>query len=241
MNLKIPYPDKETQTNSINFILEQGLPQKTSVIERLKDIFIGPGLDILFYRSKLILTECILLYLVLVFLFAQLGIIAGGKEYFIIFLFPIMHNVFYSVSCWAEEQESVIELKQSLHFSFYHMVSLRMFYVSIFSAMLNVLITGIFCSTQHLWKICALGLSSLFLFSLFMLVLYQKFQERQTIFISMSVWVALCLICIVYENYLSYFLFEVIPLFVHIVMFLISFVSFIVYIEKVGNRYAYTC
>lgn len=241
MNLKIPYPDKERQTNSINFILDQGLPQKQPRTDYLRDVFIGPGLNILFYRSKLILGESVLLYVFLLLLCSQIGIVADQEEYLMILLFPIMHIAFHNLSCWAEEQDSIIELKESLYFSFYHMVSLRMFYVSIFSAVINVIVTGIINQTPYLWRICALGLSSLFLFSVLTLFLYQRFREKQVMFTTILLWIGICLGCSLYGSYLSHILFEVIPFFVHIFMALTSFGIFIYYIGKVGNRYAYTC
>ena len=241
MNLKIPYPDKEVQEKSIQFILEHGLPQKQPFTERLKDIFIGPGFNILFYRSKWILAESVLLYAFLLLFCLAVGIVVKQEEYLFILMFPIMHSSFHSLSCWSEEQDSIIELKESLHFSFYHMVSLRMFYVSIFSAVINVMVTGILNKTPYVGKTCALGLSSLFLFSLLTLLLYEKYHKKQVVFAIILFWTGICLLCSFWGEYFSYFLFETIPLVVHILMVLISFGIFTYYIGKVGNRYAYTC
>lgn len=240
-NWKVIYPSEKQKQFQLDEILEKGLPHEATKRERMKELLLGPGLSVVFYRAKLIFAGSFFLYLILLFLCSYLGSFVSNEEYFAILAFPMLHLIFHMLSYWAEEQDEIIELKESLYYSFQYIVCLRMFYVSIGSAVINVLLMASFVPFYEMGKVGMVGLSSLFLFAILTLYLCENTNGLKPIMISTSVWMFLCVVCSICGEDLSVLLFEVIPLAVHIVIFLFSFGLFMYYFGKVGMKYAYAC
>ena len=240
-NWEVIYPSETQKQFQLDEILKKGLPHEEVKRERMKDLLIGPGLSVVFYRAKLIFAGSFFLYLILLFLCSYLGRFVSNEEYFSILAFPMLHLIFHMLSYWAEEQDEIIELKESLYYSFQYIVSLRMFYVSISSAVINMFLMASFVPFYEMGKVGIVGLSSLFLFAVLTLFLCEKTNGLKPIMISTSIWMLLCVICSICGNGLSVLLFEIIPLAVHVVIFLFSFGLFIYYFGKVGMKYAYAC
>lgn len=238
---EILYPSEEQMTVQIDEILDKGLKRKEPWTTRVKELLIGPGLSVIFYRAKLIFMGSFFLYVLLMGVCKYIGELVTYKEYIAIVVFPMLHLIFHILSYWSEEQEVVIELKESLHYSFSYVVSLRIFYVSILSAVCNLILMGTFASFWQMGKVSMVGLSSLFLFASLMLKLCERMSGKQPIMLIFGIWVAICLVLSMYGEGIHIFLFEVLPLVVHILMFAVSFGLFIYYFGKVGNKYAYAC
>lgn len=240
-NLKVIYPSEQQKQLQLDEILQKGLPHEEVKRERMKALLLGPGLSVVFYRAKLIFAGSFFLYLILLVLCNYLGRFVSNEEYFALLAFPMSHLIFHMLSYWAEEQDEIIELKESLYYSFQYIVCLRMFYVSIGSAMINLFLMASFVPFYEMGKVGMVGLSSLFLFAILTLYLCENTNGLKPTIISTSIWILLCVMCSMYGDGLSVLLFEVIPLAVHLVIFLFSFGLFIYYFGKVGMKYAYTC
>lgn len=240
-NYKVIYPSKIQKQLQMDEILEKGLPRKELKRERIKELLLGPGLSVVFYRARLIFAGSFFLYLILLFLCDYLGSFVANEEYFAILAFPMLHLIFHMLSYWTEEQDEIIELKESLYYSFQYIVSLRMFYVSIGSAIVNLLLMTSYVPFYQMGKVGMIGLSSLFLFAVLTLYFCKETNGLNPIILSTSLWMILCIVCATYGDRLSVILFEVIPLAVHVVIFLLSFGLFMYYFRKVGMKYAYTC
>lgn len=133
----------------------------------------------------------------------------------------------------------MIELKKTLHYSFSYLVGLRMFYISILSALLNLLAMSQLTGYGYMGKLCAIGFSSMFLFTVIALVLSEYAYGYFSIFTLAVLWAVLCVLLAVYGSGISYVLFELLPVTVHIAMVIASFGLFIYYMGKVGRKYAY--
>lgn len=237
---EIEYPDEEVQKAQIQMILEKSMPAKKTFSERLKETYVGPGLGVIFYNGKLVVAGSILIYVMVFFLMFHIEEFVKYKEYLALMMFPLMHLIFYSLSYWAEEQSEIVELKHSLRYSFTYIISLRMFYISILSAVMNTfLILGMFQS-EMVWKIGFIGFSSMFLFAALAIFLCEHDGNYYHIMAVAAVWGGLCILLAKYGSMLSHVLFEMMPLAVHGVMAVICFVEFISYIGKVENTNAYT-
>lgn len=237
----IVYPDEEVQKAQIQMILEKGMPPKKTFLERLKETYLGPGLRVIFYNGKLVVAGSLVIYAMIFLLSFCVEQYVEYKEYLALMMFPLMHLIFYSLSYWAEEQEEIVELKHSLMYSFTYIVSLRMFYISILSGVVNAfLILGMFQS-EYIGKIGLIGFSSMFLFAALSIFLCEHGGNHNHIMIVAAGWSALCIILSQYGGALHYVLLEMVPIAVHAVMAVICFVGFISYIRKVGsaNAYAY--
>lgn len=240
-NWDVIYPSETQKQFQLDEILEKGLLHEEVKRERMKDLLIGPGLSVVFYRAKLLFAGSFFLYLILLVLCNYLGRFVSNEEYFSILAFPMLHLIFHMLSYWVEEQDEIIELKGSLYYSFQYIVSLRMFYVSMGSAVINLLLMASFVPFYEMGKVGMVGLSSLFLFAVLTLFLCENTNGLKPIMTSTSVWMLLCVICSICGDGLSVLLFEIIPLAVHVVIFLLSFGLFMYYFGKVGMKYAYAC
>lgn len=238
---KVLYPSEEQVRIQMNQILEKGLQPKEPWTNTIKERLIGPGLSVIFYRSKIIFAGSFFIYLFLVYFCYFMGSFVRHQEYLSILAFPMLHLIFHMLSYWSEEQDEIIELKESLHYSFQYIVSLRMFYVSIFSAMLNLILMNGVTPFNQMGKVSMVGLSSLFLFAVLAIMLCEKMNGLQPLFAVSGTWMLFCMFFSVYGEQLSFVLFEIVPFAVHIVMFLFSFGLFIYYFGKVGKKYAYAC
>ena len=74
--IQVEYPDMAEMEQQKNRILQSALPEKDSLFERLKKIYYGPGLGIIFYRCTLIWVVMILLYIGVLVL--SIGTTDGG-------------------------------------------------------------------------------------------------------------------------------------------------------------------
>jgi hypothetical protein len=140
----------------------------------------------------------------------------------------------------SEEQNEVIELKQSMPYSFMYIINLRMFYASLVAIMLNIiLIVTCFNGFSNMWSICAAGTTSMLLLALSSLVIYEKTGSSKWSGVLIAGWVIGCIILVRNGSSLYHLLLNVIPLMVHIVAALISFGLLIGFIRKVEKQNAY--
>ena len=113
MDKDIQYPDEEQIRSEIKAIMDRGLPERQNFCRRSVQIFTGPGLDVIFYRAKLIFLGSFLICLFLSQLCLMIGNFTEYSEYLVLMMYPLLHLIFHGLSCWAEEQSEVIELKMS--------------------------------------------------------------------------------------------------------------------------------
>ena len=223
----IVYPSDEQVNQQINFILDKSRIKRRNTLEVIRATFVGPGLSVVFYRFKLILLGSFLIYLFLAF-FCQLlasYIELEHTEYMVMLLFPMLHLV----------------LKQTLYYSFSYLVGLRMFYISIFSALINLFTISQLTGWQNVGKLCAIGFSSMFLFTVIALVLCEHAYGYRSVLGLSFFWAMLCVLLSRYGSGISYVLFELLPVSVHIAMVFVSFGLLLYYMGKVGKKYAYAC
>ena len=237
----IRYPSDEQMSLQIESILDRSQIKRRSASEVIKATFIGPGLSVIFFRFKLILFGSFLIYLFLAFICQLLAscIKLEHTEYMVMLLFPMLHLVFQSLSLWSEEQEEMVELKQTLHYSFSYLVGLRMFYISIFSALVNLFTISQLTGWQNVGKLCAIGFSSMFLFTVIVIVLCEHAYGYRPVLGLSLFWAVLCVLLSRYGSGITYVLFELLPVTVHIAMVIVSFGLLLYYMGKVGKKYAY--
>ena len=115
--MEVELPSDEEIAIQKNIILSRALPEKQNVWERLKKIYLGPGLRVIFYH-------CGSAWLVTVFVYLAICAFCGFSAHnatvqmeICLVAFPICYLVFSFISCWAEEQEGVIDLINSMHYS----------------------------------------------------------------------------------------------------------------------------
>ncbi|MDY2629219.1 MAG: hypothetical protein SOW08_13070 [Lachnospiraceae bacterium] len=240
---EIDYPDPAEIRRQMDLILDRGLPVRRSLQERLLALYRGPGLRVIFYRSNLAAFMSGLIYAGMLALCGYLRDSVEYAEYLLLLVFPMFYFAFSALSYWSEEQEEVVELKQTLRYSFTYIVSLRMFYTAIVSVLADCLLFMAVKDPGTGGKLLAVGFSSTFLFALLSVFLYNHIGNYYHIVFMAVCWAAVCCLLSRYGGGVSWLLFEVIPFTVHGAVALGCMVCFVFYIGKVGenNAYTYSC
>lgn len=236
--IQVEYPDMAEMEQQKNRILQSALPEKDSLFERLKKIYYGPGLGIIFYRCTLIWVVMILLYIGVLVLSIGTRDARQTQMAVVLFAFPAMYLGFSFLSCWVDEQEAVTELINSMHYCMHYIVGLRMFYASLVSALINLgtLLVLDGQADAIFWKLSALGVSSMCLFAVFALYLYHRFSSSYGIGVLLVLWGILA----VFSAWSRYawikILLTELPLAIHFAVAAGFFICFVVLTGKVEKE-----
>lgn len=240
-NQKIPieYPDESEIQLQKEIILQSALPEKESLAKRLKAMYYGPGLKIIFYRCTTIWIILVLLYLGALVLCLGSRDVRQTQLSIVFFAFPALYLGFSYLSCFLDEQQEMVELINSMHYSMHYIMNLRMMYASFISVGVN-LVTLFFVGGRTgimLWKLCALGVTSISLFAMTALYLYHRFSKSYVIGILLGVW-AIIASASAWSNYrwIQYLLLKL-PLAFHIILATGFFIGFVILTGKVEKKH----
>jgi hypothetical protein len=241
--MEIDFPTEQERKQQIKLILEAAMPEKQSLSKRLKNIYWGPGLKVIFYHCESVWLITAFVYIG-VFL---LGCMLGKSDIRLqmamsVLEYPICYLLFSFLSCWLDEQEGVAELKKSMHYSLTYIVSLRMLYSSVILIMVNIAVGIAFNRYQwtEFWTIIAIGTSSMFLFAIVSLYFYHKLLRSYYLGILAGIWMLLAAGIRNLQGSQLFVIVEGIPLAIHAGVAVICFIFMFIYIGKVEKKDAYT-
>lgn len=134
----------------------------------------------------------------------------------------------------------MIELKRSVKYSFMYLVSMRMLYTNIASVLLNLAMIGIlYTDIPCFWNLAAAGTTADILLVLANLTIYERTNSIRLSTVILIGWLTGCVILMWYGRGLYHLLIEVIPLAVHLLIMLLSFLALLRFIRKVEYQNAY--
>ena len=242
--MEVEYPTEFEIRSEREKILDAALPKGQSIWESYKRIYIGPGIRNIFYHNGIV-------WLITVFVYISLcgGCLMMSNEEMgaSMLAFPFCFLLHSFLSCWLDEQEGVAELKKSMYFSLPYMAGLRMFYTSIAIMLCNIFAISLLypaLSVERdemlkLWRIAALGTTSMFLFATVAVRLYHKYSKSRYFVLLMGVWCVFACLLIRKNTVFAQVLLENIPLAIHGIVAVVSFFLFVIYLGKVEKKYAY--
>lgn len=239
--MAVDFPTEEEIFEQKSWILDAALPKKT-LWDRLRSIYVGPGLKYIFYHCGNAWLILFLVYLCLCGICYRIRENTGMQMGVSFFAFPMCCLVFWMISCLIDEQEEVVEIKNSMHFSVVHMVSLRMFYSSLVFILCDLFLLAVVDGYRGLqmWKMAAAGISSMFLFAGISLYMYQKLGKSLCMGVLILLWSAGSVALVKMKNGFVKQALDVLPLTVHIGAALCLLIGFIFYIRKVEQKNAYS-
>jgi hypothetical protein len=230
MKFEIDFPTDEEIEQQKNIILQKAFPEQR--IRRL-------GIREVFYQCKMTVLISLLIYFILMFFCGTINL--GNNGFIVLAIFPLTYFSFYFLSLFAEEQSEVIQLKQSMRYSFLYLINLRMFYANLMAIVMNIiLLVTCFMEFNHAWSLCAAGTSSTLLLALISLVSYEKTGTKRFSAMMVVVWIIGCVVLLKYGSSFYHLLIEVIPFAVHIAAAFFSLCLLINYMRKVEKKYAYS-
>lgn len=239
--MEVEFPEEEEIHRQGEWILDAALPGM-SWTERLRNIYYGAGWKTIFYHCGSAWRLLLLLYAGLCLFCWKARVDTEIQMGISILAFPLCYLTFWFVCCCLEEQEEMVELKNSMHYTLSYIMSLRMFYSGILSVFLNLFLLSVINGYEgvQMWKMMAAGASSIFLFAGFALYLYQKTKRGIYIGILILFWLALFVLLLPLRSVLLAYLFRQLPLAVHIAVAFGSLIIFAFYIRKVERKDAYS-
>ncbi len=225
--IPVEYPGQEAEREQRRRILALSLPEEKPFWSRLREIYLGPGLPVIFYQCRSAWLIGLMVYLVAAFGCIELQYIAKYRNFLVLLVFPLLSLAFSAASCRWEEQNEVIDLKKSLRYSFFYVVTLRMFWGSIASILLNIGVMMLFVNDLfQIWSVCAIGISGTFLFSVLSVYLYHRTGRYWHMLLMAGAWTAVCGILAKEGGFWDNLLFEVIPLGVHLFVAVCCFIGY---------------
>ena len=60
--MDVHYPRRSEIQNEIEDIILKGMPQKISILKRIKKIYLGPGLRVIYYKNLSVFFETFIIY-----------------------------------------------------------------------------------------------------------------------------------------------------------------------------------
>lgn len=230
MKLKIDYPTAKE--------IEQ---QKERVMERaFSRPLRRPPPHIVFFQCELSAVISLAIYFCLMFFCASVRPEREANGFLALAVFPLTYFSFYFLSILSEEQSEVVDLKCSMRYSFGYLVSLRMLYASLAAVILNLaMLLLFFRGIEQYWSVGAAGTTSTLLLALITLISFEKTNSLKLSAVIVLLWTSVCLILMQFGESLYHLMIDVIPITVHIVAMVISFLSFMRYIGKVEKQNAY--
>ena len=227
MKMQIDYPsDREIQE------------QKEKILQSvfLEKSVTRPDFRIIFYHCRLIILIELLIYGILLGFCISIRNTAN-EGYTVLALYPMTYFSFYFL---AEEQSEMIELKQSMKYSFTYLISMRMLYTNILSVFLNLAMIGILqTGLSHAWSLAAAGTTADILLALASIRLYEKTGSAKSSGVLFAGWILLCFGLLRNGSGFYHVLIEIVPFAVHLVTAIISFIAMLGYMRKVERKNAY--
>ena len=129
--MDVHYPLQSEIQNEIEDIILKGMPQKISFLKRMKKIYLGPGLRVIYYKNLSVFFATFIIYFAVC-----LGLVLSFEEeirqFGAAFLgMPVFFLLFSYFTCYMDEQTQINELRNTMYYSMNYIVSLRLFYTAV--------------------------------------------------------------------------------------------------------------
>ena len=135
--MDVHYPRRSEIQNEIEDIILKGMPQKISFLKRMKKIYLGPGLRVIYYKNLSVFFATFIIYFAVC-----LGLVLSFEEeirqFGAAFLgMPVFFLLFSYFTCYMDEQTQINELRNTMYYSMNYIVSLRLFYTAVVLSLVN--------------------------------------------------------------------------------------------------------
>ena len=131
--MDVHYPLQSEIQNEIEDIILKGMPQKISFLKRMKKIYLGPGLRVIYYKNLSVFFATFIIYFV-VCLGLVLSFEGEIRQFGAAFLGILLFSYF---TCYMDEQMQINELRNTMYYSMNYIVSLRLFYTAVVLSLVN--------------------------------------------------------------------------------------------------------
>ena len=228
----------------VSLAIQKRIIQKDqNILQRLKQIYWGPGLRVIFYNSEVIWLSIMLIYILFCFCGYRTPLVSEARRFSLMFLgTPLVLLLYGFLNFYFNDSENVIELKSSLHYSLNYIVGLQMFYISIVMILINVCMTVIIypIAGRNILTIASFGTSSALIFAIIFIHLYRGFGPVRCFWFLGGMWCVMTVVIVRIPLKYYHFIFIDIPLYMHVIVLFGCFVCFVLLIKRLEEKDAYS-
>ena len=176
--MDVHYPRRSEIQNEIEDIILKGMPQKISFLKRMKKIYLGPGLRVIYYKNLSVFFATFIIYFAVC-----LGLVLSFEEeirqFGAAFLgMPVFFLLFSYFTCYMDEQTQINELRNTMYYSMNYIVSLRLFYTAVVLSLVNtsfLFFSGI--REKAVLSVGVIGVSSMLVFAIIAVYIYHRWNN----------------------------------------------------------------
>ena len=251
--MDVHYPRRSEIQNEIEDIILKGMPQKISILKRIKKIYLGPGLRVIYYKNLSVFFATFIIYFAVC-----LGLVLSFEEeirqFGAAFLgMPVFFLLFSYFTCYMDEQTQINELRNTMYYSMNYIVSLRLFYTAVVLSLVNtsfLFLSGI--REKAILSVGVVGVSSMLVFAIIAVYIYHRWNNYKCFAGLGAIWVlhllflsyvlTICRLLNIFHIHLTkiLFLFEYIPLGIQIATMIVCFVALFILVGRMEEKDAYT-
>ena len=218
--MDVHYPLQSEIQNEIEDIILKGMPQKISFLKRMKKIYLGPGLRVIYYKNLSVFFATFIIYFVVC-----LGLVL----------------LFSYFTCYMDEQTQINELRNTMYYSMNYIVSLRLFYTAVVLSLVNtsfLFLSGI--REKAILSVGVVGVSSMLVFAIIAVYIYHRWNNYKCFAGLGAIWVLLFAAIMRLQETKILFLFEYIPLGIQIATMIVCFMALFILVGRMEEKDAYT-
>lgn len=239
--MDVNYPLQSEIQDEIEKIVSKGMPQKVPFLKRMKKIYLGPGLRVIYYKNLSVFFATFIIYFVVC-----LGLILSFegeiRQFGAAFLgMPVFFLLFSYLTCYMDEQAQINELRNTMYYSMNYIVSLRLFYTAVVLSVFNVSV--LFLSRikeKAILSVGIVGVSSMLIFAIIAVYIYHRWSNYKCFAGLGTVWVVLFAAIMQLPETKILFIFEYIPFGIQIATMITCFVALFILVGRMEEKDAYT-
>lgn len=231
--MDVHYPRRSEIQNEIEDIILKGMPQKISFLKRMKKIYLGPGLRVIYYKNLSVFFATFIIYIAVC-----LGLVLSFEEeirqFGAAFLgMPVFFLLFSYFTCYMDEQTQINELRNTMYYSMNYIVSLRLFYTAVVLSLVNtsfLFLSGI--REKAILSVGVVGVSSMLVFAIIAVYIYHRWNNYKCFAGLGAIWVLLFAAIMRLQETKILFLFEYIPLGIQIATMIVCFMALFILVGR---------
>lgn len=239
--MDVDYLSQSEMQNEIEEILSKGMPQKIPFLKRMKKIYLGPGLRVIYYKNLSVFFATFIIYFV-VCLGLVLSFEGEIRQFGAAFLgMPVFFLLFSYLTCYMDEQAQINELRNTMYYSMNYIVSLRLFYTAVILSLVNtsfLFLSGI--REKAILSVGVVGVSSMLVFAIIAVYIYHRWSNYKCFAGLGAAWVLLFAAIMQLPETKILFIFEYIPLGIQVAAMILCFVALFILVGRMEEKNAYT-
>lgn len=202
--MSIIMPSENEKEQSIQMIIENGLPQQKNLFSALLGLIKNIGFRRIFFGIESYLFLSCICAVAFAAVFALPMDDTHPFRYIgLFFVSPFFYFLLHGLTAWKELENETYEIKMTCHYTLRELTAIRMVFFGGFATILDVLFTGIvWCvpgNGMETLQLVGISLSALFLYGVATMTVLIRGWSFYKQFLVPAVWNLLCLLPLIFH------------------------------------------